>query len=82
MPYIKADRRPELNQGECPKNAGELNYILTKEIDRYRREHGDSYAVFNDIMGAIEGAKLEFYRRKVVPYENIKITENGDVYIK
>jgi len=31
-------------------------------------------------MGALEGAKLEFYRRVVVPYEEKKMKENGDVY--
>jgi len=31
-------------------------------------------------MGALEGAKLELYRRKVAIYEEEKIKENGDVY--
>lgn len=31
-------------------------------------------------MGAVEGAKTEFYRRIAVPYEEKKIRENGDVY--
>ena len=29
---------------------------------------------------ALEGAKLEFYRRIVAPYEELKIKENGEVY--
>jgi len=33
-----------------------------------------------DVLGALEGAKQEFYRRKVVQYEENKIAENGDVY--
>lgn len=30
--------------------------------------------------GAIEAAKLEFYRRVVAPYEDQKLLDNGDVY--
>jgi len=32
------------------------------------------------VIGALEACKLEFYRRAVVPYEDKKIKENGDVY--
>jgi hypothetical protein len=39
-----------------------------------------NYQRLNDALGALEGAKLEFYRRVVVPYEDWKMTENGDVY--
>jgi hypothetical protein len=34
----------------------------------------------NDIIGALEACKLEFYRRLVSHYEDIKIRSNGDVY--
>jgi hypothetical protein len=30
-------------------------------------------------MGVLESAKLELYRRKIAPYEDDKIAENGDV---
>ena len=39
-----------------------------------------NYQAINDIVGAVEGAKLEFVRRIVNPYEDKKIKENGDVY--
>lgn len=32
------------------------------------------------VLGAIECAKLEFYRRVAAPYETTKALENGDVY--
>lgn len=32
------------------------------------------------LTGALAGAKLEFYRRVAVPYENAKMAEHGDVY--
>ena len=31
-------------------------------------------------MGALEGVKLEMYRRKISAYEDRKIEMNGDVY--
>ena len=78
MPYItEKDRRKLLSGGE-PQHAGHLNYLLTKLIHKYL---GDSpnYQKYNDAIGAIEGAKLELYRRKVSEYEDLKIKENGDV---
>jgi len=47
-------------------------------MDYYNQ--GPSYQTINDIIGALEGAKMEFYRRVVVPYEDKKIKDNGDVY--
>ena len=38
-----------------------------------------NYQTMNDIMGALAGAQIEFYRRKVAPYEDTKIKDNGDV---
>jgi hypothetical protein len=35
--------------------------------------------MYNDAIGALEGAKLELYRRYVSAYEDDKIKENGDV---
>ena len=81
MPYIKQFRRKDIIEGEfLAKSAGELNWMLTEVLSMYIKAHGLSYQTINDIVGALEGAKLEFYRRIAVPYENTKITENGDVY--
>lgn len=80
MPYIKKDARLEIDNGRLPDTAGELNYIFTKVILRYLGLKGPSYQAFNDIIGALEGAKLELYRRAVGAYEDKKISENGDVY--
>ena len=79
MPYIKWEKRTPLHQ-EKPLDAGELNWALTMLVLAYIDAHGKSYQTINDILGALEGAKLEFYRRVAVPYENRKISENGDVY--
>lgn len=88
MPYIKQIARkavtPEVStygkvidfQGIT--NAGELNYAITVMLNDYFARN-KNYQAINDIMGALTGAQLEFYRRTAIPYENAKIQENGDV---
>jgi hypothetical protein len=86
MPYIKdADRwklDSQVEGGLWPSadTPGELNYIFTVIALDYFEYHGGNYQAINDILGALEGAKLEFYRRKAADYEDTKIKENGDVY--
>lgn len=82
MPYIQQRNRDELQQGREMSNSGELNYTLTLVVKDYLDVKGLSYNTINDIMGALEGCKLEFYRRIAKPYEDSKISLNGDVYDK
>ncbi len=82
MPYIKNERRDEvrafsLKQAETP---GELNFQLTSLALTYLSTHGKSYTTLNEIVGALECAKIEFYRRIIGPYEHEKRAKNGDVY--
>lgn len=82
MPYIDKRLAQHIDDGAAPKTPGELNYAITKLVIDYSKSAGgmQSYIIINDILGALEGAKLEFYRRVAVPYEDQKIIENGDVY--
>lgn len=94
MPYIKESRREDFENENpwnsrtlngCPQTEGELNYIITKIINAYAHERrwGHEqlcYKSINDVLGALEGAKLEFYARVARPYEEKKRIENGDVY--
>lgn len=80
MPYINKDARDALELGSPIYTVGELNYTFTMVAKAYMNEKGLSYVTINDILGALEGAKLEFYRRVALPYENAKMAENGDVY--
>lgn len=81
MPYIAKNRRFDLIEGnQLPDTAGELNYVLTKACLDYLASRQESYQVYNDILGALEGCKQELYRRQVSGYEDKKILENGDVY--
>jgi hypothetical protein len=83
MPYIKQDDRRVIDivlDVPVMSNAGELNYVLTKVVKDYLEQFGISYQTMNDIVGALDGAKVEFQRRIVAPYEDKKIKQNGDVY--
>lgn len=81
MPYIPEESRVRLQQGGAAQDAGELNFVITQIIDDYiRRKGGVRYAHINEVVGALECAKLELYRRIAAPYEDCKLAENGDVY--
>ena len=80
VPYIEKSRRAHIDGGQRPKVSGDLNYAITKLINNYIKDHGQSYMILNDVVGALECAKLELYRRVIGPYEDQKIEENGDVY--
>lgn len=66
--------------------AGDLNFAITSLLHHVYRQEGDlsqsrklSYSDYNEMVGLLECAKLELYRRYAAPYEDIKIEENGDV---
>lgn len=88
MPYIKKEDRGNYNTyirelanalNRLDKNAlsGHLNYIITKLIVMTQPKRYNDY---NRLIGVIECVKQELYRRKIVPYEDLKIEENSDVY--
>lgn len=85
MPYIKKNERTVLDLkdlGQVIKNPGELNFAITTLVNGYLHNGKEdmNYQKINDALGALEGAKLEMYRRVAVPYENSKISINGDVF--
>ena len=82
MPYVPQDQRVVSNNEIKDINldkAGNLNYIITKLCHLYMKKHGIRYQYFNDVIGALEGAKLELYRRFAGPYEDEAQQKNGDV---
>ena len=85
MPYItKEDREYYIKTlAESKKagisTAGDLNYLITKLCLQYLDECGECYKTHNEIMGVLESAKQEWYRRQVSPYEDTKIAVNGDM---
>jgi len=81
MPYVDRPTRERLDAGEPPRTPGELNYAISKLADAYLAEKGGvRYAHLNEVVGVLECAKLELYRRLAAPYEDAKIAEAGDVY--
>ena len=81
MPYLTQDKRRRVDDGyHYAETAAELNYKLTSVVVDYLANHELNYQVINDILGALEGTKLEFYRRIAVAYEDCKLSVNGDVY--
>jgi hypothetical protein len=84
MPYIKHEDRLRLQSRavERPQTAGELNFKITELCLTFLHDkQTTNYAAINEIVGALECCKLELYRRLAAPYEDIKIKENGDVYL-
>ncbi len=85
MPYIDKDRRHDLATGATfPQTAGELNFAITTIClaylgDQLAEQRALRYAQLNDVIGVLESAKLEFYRRLVAEFEDTKIQKNGDV---
>lgn len=58
---------------------GILNYVVTRLL-MGRLGPMPRYSDLNEVMGVLECAKLELYRRMAAPYEDKKREENGDVY--
>jgi hypothetical protein len=85
MPYIKPSKRKPFKKpiGDLMgfiENEGDLNYVISKICKRYMQmKEPTNYSLLNEIIGVLESAKLEFYRRVMVPYEDVKINEHGDI---
>lgn len=90
MPYIRdVDKRYTLDirlgraMALC-KSEGELNYAITRLCDEWlffaSEDSGVHYSGLNAVIGVLECAKQEFYRRLVAIYEDKQKELNGDVY--
>lgn len=87
MPYINQAERERMasdinSLSHSMSTAGELNYAVTQLCRRFLINSPGKYADYNAVIGVLECAKLEFYRRAAAAYEDRKIAENGDVYEK
>jgi hypothetical protein len=58
---------------------GELNYLISKEVDEYLTRKGLSYTHINEVMGVLACVQMELYRRVATPYEEEKRGLNGDI---
>jgi len=93
MPYIKSEDRSKLSEiateavneinrladeSDKPNVAGNINFLMSTIVGQIANQN-ISYATLNELIGALECIKLEFYRRKVSNYEDKKIGDNGDI---
>lgn len=87
MPYIAPEDRPvidekiedlieHLRSRPTENQDGDLNYAISRIMHEI---YPARYFHYNRALGVLAAIQLEFYRRKVAPYEDEKITENGDV---
>jgi len=88
MPYIDKEDRSRLDDvvefavrilSDKPieKSLGDLNYVMSRIVAGLV---GDpSYSKIAMATGVLENVKQELYRRLAAPYEDKKITENGDI---
>lgn len=84
MPYIKPERRTlfDAHLEACAGqilNEGDFNYCIYKLASLLVERTGESYQNLSMCSSAMEHAKLEWYRKRVAPYEELKIAENGDI---
>jgi hypothetical protein len=86
MPYIKTEGRErllnsslrELLKAPDALGAGELNFLISTLLWSVF-EKNRCYQKANELLGVLNAVTMEFYRRKVAPYEDLKIEENGDI---
>ncbi len=82
MPYIKKEKRLEMDEivelmkAKGVKADGDLNYILFKFC---KDAIVPSYNNFKNFIGELRQCAAEIERCLLAPYEDQKITENGDV---
>lgn len=91
MPYIEKKAREQFEREvetlvhklswdkvNEPVSVGEVNFVLSSIIWKVWATK-PSYTLGNNLIGALECVKQEFYRRQLAPYEDKKIAENGDI---
>lgn len=92
MPYLAQPFRDEIDkeenlEGQCSYSGymslkdflGYLNYKVFRLVKNWLKVNGKTYFHFAAIVGTLICSVFEIYRRLVIPYENEKIIENGDV---
>jgi len=89
MPYINRRRRTEIDEGQFPQTPGDLSYVFTAAIIKYIDTHSTvpragprkvTSQIISDICGAWKMTETEFIRQLIIPFEEGKRLENGDLY--
>jgi len=59
---------------------GELVYLFDRFADIYMEQHLREFSRLNDCMGAFFNAALEFWWKRIRPYEDKKENDNGTIW--
>ena len=69
MPYLSDEQKSKLDDAIIDLTTtltesdvsvpGGLNYIISQIVDRVVVKHGESYSIYNTLLGSVEAAKLE-----------------------
>ena len=81
MPYIKAERRDNIEEVMEYPESEDINFVMTTLLIDYVNKKGMTYSTINEVLGVLECVKMEFFRRIAIPVENQQLNENGDVYV-
>lgn len=92
MPYIDSEKRGHLDPsieslmasietlvGDGTPIDGLLNYAISSLMAKTLYDYGLCYNTLNTLVGVLECAKQELYRKVAAPYEDTKIEQNGDL---
>ena len=81
MPYITKEARDYIDKFQGPTKPGELNYMLTIEIQHYLKGNNKlCYDGYNEVMGVLACIQQELYRRVIAPHEDHKREIHGEVF--
>lgn len=85
MPYIHNPLRErykrflKLIEQTMTLAPGHLNYVISKLIHIYISRKGLSYKAINETIGVLECVKASLIETTLIPYEKIKMKENGNI---
>lgn len=85
MPYIPMSDRVLIDSGQLPNSVGELTYLISATLERYRQSKiaiagRDRYQDLAECVVACEQAADEFRRQVIHPFEDAKMADTGSVH--
>ena len=94
MPYITKEHKEHIDQEldrlifrleSIDAGEGDIAYTLTRIVDYFYGvtigNRPSNFSIMSAGIGVLDCVKEEFRRRRLNPYEDAKIKENGDVFI-
>jgi len=89
LPYINPEDRRHYEEGlnfitnllsQRQFAQGDLTYIIYRLLIHAEAYRGTRYSSLSVVRASALDAALEFYRRRIAPYEDEKIRLNGDIH--